>query len=297
MVYIYAKISSMNYPNLERLIEIIKILRSPEGCPWDKEQTPFSMRQPLVEEAFEAVDAITSDDSSHAKEELGDVFLNTVMISYMYEQRGDFSISEAVNELTDKLIRRHPHVFPESAGKSELQENVKDSASVLSQWDRIKANVEGRKEECILDEIPKGFPPILKAYKYQKKAGKLGFDWQELPPVVGKVREELSEVEEAWTSFQNVKKDEVPLTKQSTKEVDEAFLHVEEEIGDLLFAVVNYARKLGVDPELALNRTNEKFYRRFSYVQKKMNENNIPLDKDHLSEEDSFWNEAKAKGL
>ena len=308
---------------IERFLGVIKKLREPDGCPWDKEQTPLSMRRDLIEEAFEAVDAITSEDSLHAKEELGDVFLNAMMISYMYEQSGKFSIAEEVNELTDKLIRRHPHVFPNSEGSSEAKEKVKDSESVLNQWDRIKANVEGRKGECILDEVPAGFPPILKAYKYQKKAGKLGFDWQSLPPVVDKVKEELAEVNEAWENYSKIleaakkagensacegeaanengggyagsssgKKIE-PLTKQSTPECDQAFLHVEEEIGDLLFAVVNYARKLGVDPEVALNRTNQKFYRRFSYVQKKMQESGIPMDKDHLKEEDNFWNEAK----
>ena len=308
----------------ERFLGIIKKLREPDGCPWDKEQTPLSMRTPLVEEAFEAVDAITQKDSGHAKEELGDVFLNSVMISYMYEQSGDFSIAQELDELTDKLIRRHPHVFPESEGLSEARGKVSDSEAVLNQWDRIKANVEGRKGECILDEVPAGFPPILKAYKFQKKAGKLGFDWQELSPVVGKVREELAEVEEAWNKYSSClekarksketdsltssagansvkktsdsSKDEKieALTKHSTAECDSAFLQVEDEIGDLLFAVVNYARKLGVDPEVALNRTNEKFYRRFSYVQKKMKENGIPMDKEHLKEEDAFWDEAKS---
>lgn len=258
-----------------RLYNVVSILRSENGCPWDKEQTPLSMRQDLIEETFEAVDAITQNDAEHAKEELGDVLLNATMISYMYEQKGNFAVADVFNELSEKLIRRHPHVFPDSEGQVAAVEKVKNPDQVLNQWDRIKENVEGRKTGCILDEVPGGFPPLLKAYKFQKKAAKKGFDWDNIDDVKAKVREEFEEAEsarierDAAVSKQNAKVFE----RNSAREADEAQKRLEEEIGDFFFALVNYARKLGVDPETALSRANKKFYRRFSYVQDKMQEN------------------------
>lgn len=278
-----------------RLYNVVKILRCPEGCPWDKEQTPLSMRRDLIEETFEAVDAITQEDPFHAKEELGDVMLNATMISYMYEQKGDFSVAEVLNELAEKLIRRHPHVFPESEGSVCANTPVKNGEQVLNQWDRIKENLEGRKTECILDEVPQGFPPLLKAYKMQKKAAKKGFDWDNVEDVKAKITEELAEVEEARLKVNELLKnqDVHVFEMKSSKEADEAQKELEGEIGDLLFAVVNYARHLGVDPETALNATNTKFHKRFSYVQKKMEENEIPMIQENLSKMDEFWNEAK----
>lgn len=278
-----------------RLYNVVKILRCPEGCPWDKEQTPLSMRRDLIEETFEAVDAITQEDSFHAKEELGDVMLNATMISYMYEQKGDFSVAEVLNELAEKLIRRHPHVFPESEGSVCANTPVNNGEQVLNQWDRIKENLEGRKTECILDEVPQGFPPLLKAYKMQKKAAKKGFDWDNVEDVKAKITEELAEVEEARLKVNELLKnqDVHVFEMKSSKEADEAQKELEGEIGDLLFAVVNYARHLGVDPETALNATNTKFHKRFSYVQKKMEENEIPMIQENLSKMDEFWNEAK----
>ena len=278
-----------------RLYNVVKILRCPEGCPWDKEQTPLSMRRDLIEETFEAIDAITQEDSFHAKEELGDVMLNATMISYMYEQKGDFSVAEVLNELAEKLIRRHPHVFPESEGSVCANTPVTNGEQVLNQWDRIKENVEGRKTECILDEVPQGFPPLLKAYKMQKKAAKKGFDWDNVEDVKAKITEELAEVEEARLKVNELLKnqDAHVFEMKSSKEADEAQKELEGEIGDLLFAVVNYARHLGVDPETALNATNTKFHKRFSYVQKKMEENEIPMIQENLSKMDEFWNEAK----
>lgn len=281
-----------------RFLETIQTLRAPGGCPWDRDQTPLSMRRDLIEETFEAVDAISQEDAEHAKEELGDVLLNTMMISYMFEQENAFTIADSITELTDKLIRRHPHVWPQSEGKSEVKSAVSNAQEVLSQWDRIKENVEGRKTSSILDEVPEGFPPLLRAFKLQKKAAKKGFDWKDLGPVTEKVREELSEVEEARSSLEKLEKKEAEVfTLHAEEEQNKAQLHLEEEVGDLLFAVVNYARKLGVDPETALNRTNQKFYRRFTYVEQKMQENGIPMDNDHLKEEDHFWDEAKSKGM
>lgn len=296
-----------DYPNPEntenavkefrRFLETIHTLRSPNGCPWDREQTPLSMRKPLIEETFEAVDAITQEDVAHAKEELGDVLLNTSMISYMYEQDGAFTIADSIRELTDKLIRRHPHVWPQSQGASQADGKAETSSEVLSQWERIKQNVEGRKSDSILDEVPQGFPPLLRAAKLQKKAAKKGFEWNNISEALQKVQEELAEVQAARLELENKCGQESPFLKDSSENINSVQLHVEEEIGDLLFAVVNYSRMLGVDPETALNRTNQKFYRRFTYVERQMEQNKIPQDKNHLKEAEHLWIEAKTKGL
>lgn len=280
----------------QRFFDTIKALRAPNGCPWDKEQTPLSMRNDLIEEAFEALDAISEQNPEHAKEELGDVILNATMISYMYEQENHFTVADVYKELTDKLIRRHPHVFPESEGQSCVEQKTSTPEEVLQQWDRIKSNLENRKSSSILDEVPKGFPPLLKAYKMQKKAAKKGFDWKDLKPVKDKIFEELNEVEQAYENLQQYKQEQSnakPFTVNSSKMTNELQLHLEEEIGDLLFSVVNYARHLNVDPSVALNRTNQKFYKRFSYVEQEMTKANIPMDYEHLKEQDNFWNQAK----
>ena len=293
----------------KRLYETIRTLRAPGGCPWDREQTPLTMRRDLIEETFEAVDAVSTGDAAHAKEELGDVILNASMIAYMYEQQNDFSVAEALNELTDKLIRRHPHVFPQSEGMSEVTEKVTTGEQVLNQWDRIKENVEGRKSvKTILDEVPEGFPPLLRAYKLQKKAAKKGFDWQSIESVSAKVYEELEEVREAFQALQDAKSagDTSGLQAASDgrnapparmSQAERAALHLEEEFGDLLFAVVNYMRHSGVDPETAMDRANRKFYRRFAYIEERMTKAGIPMDGDHLQDEDAFWNDAKKAGL
>lgn len=280
----------------QRFFDTIKALRAPNGCPWDKEQTPLSMRNDLIEEAFEALDAISEQNPEHAKEELGDVILNATMISYMYEQENHFTVADVYKELTDKLIRRHPHVFPESEGQSCVEQKTSTPEEVLQQWDRIKSNLENRKSSSILDEVPNGFPPLLKAYKMQKKAAKKGFDWKDLKPVKDKIFEELNEVEQAYETLQQYKQEPSnakPFTVNSSEMTNELQLHLEEEIGDLLFSVVNYARHLNVDPSVALNRTNQKFYKRFSYVEQEMTKANIPMDYEHLKEQDNFWNQAK----
>lgn len=299
----------------KRLYETIRTLRAPGGCPWDREQTPLTMRRDLIEETFEAVDAVSTGDAAHAKEELGDVILNASMIAYMYEQQNDFSVAEALNELTDKLIRRHPHVFPQSEGMSEVTEKVTTGEEVLNQWDRIKENVEGRKSvKTILDEVPEGFPPLLRAYKMQKKAAKKGFDWQSIESVAAKVYEELEEVREASQALHDTKFADDASGSQAAagthtasppqsapparmSQAERAALHLEEEFGDLLFAVVNYMRHSGVDPETAMDRANRKFYRRFAYIEERMTEAGIPMDGDHLQDEDAFWNDAKKAGL
>lgn len=285
----------------ERFLNVIKCLRAKDGCPWDIKQTPLSMRTDLAEETFEAIDAISQEDVSHAKEELGDVLLNTLLISYMYEQNHDFTIEDAINEVAQKIIRRHPHVFHASEGSVCADGNVKNAQEVLVQWDKIKETVEGRGgSKSILDEVPKGFPPLLKAYKMQKKAAKKGFDWNELPPVKAKILEELAEVEQARQAVEKAENEALKIDSEakafstnSTQDLDKSRLALEEETGDLLFAVVNYSRHLGIDPGIALSRANQKFYRRFAFVEQAMKEKGLTMEQQNFKEMDSLWDLAK----
>lgn len=258
-----------------RLYRTVRRLRGPGGCPWDIAQTPLTLRETLIEESYEAVEAITEEDSAHVCEELGDVFLNATIISYMYEQEGSFTVADSLNRLSDKLIRRHPHVFGATEGfagpESTARTNTPDK--VLAQWDAIKRNVEGRKADSILDEVSKGMPALERACKLQKKAAKAGFDWTNIEDVWPKIDEELGELREATASGE---KDQI-----------------EDELGDLLFAVVNIARRLKVDPGVAMTRANAKFTKRFKFVEKSMKDANLVMDQDHFAEMDSFWDEAK----
>ena len=173
-----------------RLSEIMEMLRSENGCPWDKEQNPQTLRSTFIEETFEAIDAISEDDADHVKEELGDVFFNLVFISRCYEESGFFGSEDCLNEICEKLIRRHPHVFGSVNG-------IYTSDEVHNQWEKIKETVEGRKSDSVLDSVPKSFPPLLKAYKLLKKAAKSGFDWRKSEDFYSKIFEEIDEVREA----------------------------------------------------------------------------------------------------
>jgi len=247
----------------KELYDIVIKLRSPGGCPWDIEQTPSSLRGSLVEETYECLEAIDENDPSHIAEELGDLFLLATMISYMHEQEGKFSVADALSNVSKKLIRRHPHVFGEV--------KVKDSAEVLSNWAEIKVKQEGRKpKDSVLDEVSGGLPPLDRAFKLQKKAAKTGFDWQNIEGVIEKIKEEL---------------DEVRAAKNETE--------TEEELGDLLFSVINLCRFLKIEPSAALNRTNNKFIERFKYVEKKMKETGQEMKKENIDIMDKYWNEAK----
>lgn len=262
----------------ERLYKIVQKLRSPEGCPWDRKQTPLTMRQPLIEETFEAVDAISAGDANHTKEELGDVFLNASMIASIHEENDDFTIVQVMNDVCDKIIRRHPHVWKNSEGSSSLVEGSENNADkVLEQWEQIKQKVEGRKKKSSLDEVSYGLPPLLRAYKIQKKAAKKGFDWKDAEGPWSKIQEEIAELKEA----------------SLTKTKDE----IEKELGDVLFSVVNLARHLDVDPNLALASTNQKFMKRFAYVEEKMELSGEQMNPENLEIMDIFWDESKKLGF
>ena len=261
-----------------RLHETIRRLRAPGGCPWDREQTPETLRETLIEEAYETVEAITEGDADHVCEELGDVFLNAVMLSYMYEQQESFTVTDVLETVSDKLIRRHPHVFGETdgyAGPGSGQE-TDTPEKVLDQWEQIKQKVEGRKGSSALDGVSMGLPSLERAKKLQKRASKCGFDWEHSDDVWPKVDEELAELREAAAGGNPER--------------------IEEELGDVLFSLVNIARHLKVDPGVALTRTYTKFVKRFTHVESSMKEAGIPMDKGHLADMDRFWNELRDSG-
>jgi MazG family protein len=260
----------------DELVAVMERLRAPGGCPWDAEQTYMSLSQYLLEEAYETFDAIqhndATGDTAELREELGDLLLQVVFHSTIGKERGDFTIDYVAEGITQKLILRHPHVFGDA--KFERAEDVLDN------WDTLKANerkASGKKEktrESVLDEVPVHFPALLEALKVTKKAAKYGFDWENAGQIFDKIREELVELEEA------------------AKGLDAD--HIEEEIGDLLFAAVNLARRLDVEPETALKRTNRKFRRRFKFIEDELKAAESSLGEAGLKQMDDFWNKAKA---
>lgn len=253
--------------SFNELYDVIKKLRAPDGCPWDREQTPETMCGDFLEEVYEAIDAIKEKDEAHLMEELGDVYLVVTMISYMKEQEGSFTIKQVLDGVSEKLIRRHPHVFADS--------DASDSKEVLKQWEQIKVEVEGRKpKKSILDKVSKGLPPLERSYQLQRKAAKSGFDWPDIQGVWDKVHEEIEEVREV---------------KPENRD------HLREEIGDLLFSVVNISRYMDIDPAEALHECNAKFSSRFSYIEKRMIEKNLEMKSENFKEMDQLWDESKSK--
>ena len=231
---------------MERLRAIMHRLRAPGGCPWDAEQTHESIVSNLIEEAYETVDTIKRGDMEHMKEELGDLLLQVVFHSEIAEGNGHFTFDDVAAGISEKLVRRHPHVY----GANE----VDGSEGVMSQWEEIKRQEKGAEERPYLYGVGDGLPGLLKAYKLQKKAAKVGFDWPDHVSVIDKIREELGEVEEE-------------LEKYNGSEVSS---ELEAEVGDLLFSIVNLARKLKIDPEVAIDMTNHKFLHRFEKVEKNL---------------------------
>jgi MazG family protein len=250
---------------LDQLRAIVAALRGPDGCPWDREQTHASLRAGLLEEAYEVTAAIDSADDVNLREELGDLLLQVVFHAQIAEEEGRFAFDAVALGIAGKLVRRHPHVF---AGESAA-----DSAEVLVRWEEIKRQERGGAvEESALDGVSAGLPALQYAAKIQKRAAKVGFDWDEAKPVLEKVKEELAEVE-------------CDLMAQKP---------VEEELGDLLFAVVNLARKLGVDAEVALSGATRKFERRFRGVETLARQRGMEMAGAPLDQLDRLWDEVKA---
>ncbi len=248
------------------LVDIMRQLRAPGGCPWDRVQTPESLRKHVLEEAYEVVEAIDLKDAHLLAEELGDLLLQIVFQARIAEEAGVFSLQDVIDGITEKLVRRHPHIF------GDVQ--VSDAAAVLVNWEAIKRK-EKPDRKSRLDGVPKDLPALMAAAKLQGKAADVGFDWDDIAPVIEKCREEWREL----------------LAAMEEKEAG----HIEEEMGDLLFAIVNLSRFLKVNGELALLAANRKFKRRFRFVEAKVEALGGEWNKFTLNELDKFWNEAKEK--
>jgi MazG family protein len=256
--------------DFQEFVEIVKRLR--KECPWDREQTNDSIKAATIEEAYEVVEAIDNRDYNELRKELGDLLLHVVFHSTIAEESNHFKLEEVITSIQEKLIRRHPHVF----GKTEME----DADHVKRNWETIKIK-EGRKS--VTDGVPVNLPALQRAHRLQEKVSKVGFDWENKEDVWKKVIEEIEEMHE----IENLKS-QIPNLKD--KVINEK---LENEIGDVLFALVNYSRFLGINPENALRRTNEKFIKRFKYVEEKISESGIQLNDATLKEMDEFWEESK----
>ncbi len=246
---------------VKRLSDIIYVLRAPGGCPWDREQTHESLKKPMIEEAYELIQAIENSDDENLREELGDVLLQVVFHANIAKQEGRFTLRDVANEECEKMIRRHPHVF------GELSNDI-DSKTVLKNWDEIKkGEKKSRSQSEAMREVPRALPALYRAFKLQAKAARTGFDWDDVSGAFDKVTEENDEIKEAAAKGDR--------------------LAVAAEVGDLLFAAVNVARMLDVDPEEALNGCSERFIRRFSHVEANRKDGMTLADLDEL------WEEAK----
>jgi MazG family protein len=263
--------------SLDELVAVMARLRAPGGCPWDAEQTYASLSQYLLEEAYETFDAIHHADStgdvSDLKEELGDLLLQVVFHSTIGAERGDFTIDDVAAGVTKKLVLRHPHVF----GDAKLER----AQDVLDNWDTLKANerkASGKTERSrrsYLDEVPVHFPGLLEALKLTNRAAKVGFDWQAKERILDKAEEEIGELREA-------------ISKNDSA-------NIAEEIGDLLFVVVNLARQLDVEPESALKKTNRKFRQRFKFIEDELKQRGKSLEESNLEEMDALWDTSKVR--
>ncbi len=243
-----------------KLLDIMDELRA--KCPWDKEQTMQSLRHLTIEESHELCDAILNEETEEIKKELGDVLLHIVFYSKIGSENGWFDIQTVIEQLNEKLIRRHPHIYGDVVANN--------SETVKQNWEQIKMKEKGNEEKSLLNGVPKSLPSIVKALRMQEKAAHVGFDWENKEQVWQKVKEELEEFETAYT--------------QQDKE---------EEFGDLFFSLINYARFLKINPDDALEKCNIKFKKRFEYIEKKAKDNNIELISLGLTQMDEWWNEAK----
>ena len=248
----------------EKLCEIVAQLRAPGGCPWDREQTHESLLPATIEEAYEVAEAARSKNEAHFREELGDLLLLVVMHAEIARESGQFDIDNVIGEITEKLIRRHPHVFGES--------NARDSGAVLKQWEAIKRE-EKKGDQHYLASLPTALPALMRAQKAQSKVARVNFDWTELRDVIAKVDEELGELKNA-----------IRAGHQES---------VEDESGDLLFAVVNLARKCKLDAETSLQAATNKFVRRFNLLEDELRARGKKLGEVGLAELDAIWNEIK----
>jgi tetrapyrrole methylase family protein/MazG family protein len=256
-----------------RFVELIARLRAPGGCPWDREQTHDSVKPMTIEEAYEVAHAIDEKDDEELLGELGDLLLQVVFHANIAEERGAFRLGQVLERVSDKMVRRHPHVFGEDGAST--------SGEVLRSWEAIKARereAKGKDDDSMLDSVHKGLPAVMEAFQMTTKVSRVGFDWKEADAALVKLDEEVAELREAIAA-------------------EDAPAKVAEEVGDLLFVAVNVARLAGVDPESALKAANRKFRRRFRHVEERLRAGGRKPADSTLEEMDRLWDEAKARGL
>ena len=252
------------------LVDIMRTLRAPDGCPWDRAQTLQSLRPFLLEETYEALEAVDSGQMDHVREELGDLLFEVVFLAQVCDEAGAFSVSDAIETVATKLVRRHPHVFGGA-------EPARTAEEVLGRWQELKREERaesGAAVKGLLAGVPKTLPGLLRAYEYGSRAATSGFDWERASDVVAKIREEVDEIDEALAQS--------PGTDRA-----------EEEIGDLLFAIANLSRKLGVEPESALRRANDKFATRFTELERRLAERGVPMKEAGLETLEREWHAVK----
>ena len=265
-----------------RLVEIMATLRSPEGCPWDREQTLQSLSQYVLEEAYEVVDAIDRNDLDALREEVGDHIFEGVFLSQVASDMGTFTVADALKAVSDKLVRRHPHVFREDGRVHDAasRERAPSANAALSRWDTQKAHEKAASGQpaTTLGGLPKSLPALHRAYKIGRRAAAVGFDWTAATDVIGKIEEEVAELRETLT--------EAPDNKA----------RAEEEMGDLLFAIANLSLKLGIEPEAALRRANDKFTDRFTRMEEQVAASGRQLIDMSLDDLESEWQAIKVRG-
>jgi MazG family protein len=260
-----------------RLVSIMRTLRSAEGCPWDRKQTPKTLRPFLLEETYEAIDAIDRDDAEELRGELGDVLFQCVFQAQIASESGEFDIADSVQSVVEKLIRRHPHVFTPSGqplSRARRRGKVRTPGQVLEQWERLKAQekLAAGKRERLLSGIPRALPSLGRAYEIGTRVAAVGFDWPESTDVVDKIEEETRELREALGQSQR---------------------RAVEELGDLLFTIANLARKLGMDPESALREANDKFTARFEALEDRLAAQGRSVHGSNLQELEAAWQAIK----
>jgi MazG family protein len=257
---------------LDSLRAIVARLRAPGGCPWDRAQTHGTLRAGLLEEAYEVVAAIDAGDDANLREELGDVLLQVVFHAQIAAEEGRFDFDDVARGIADKLVRRHPHVFGD--------DHCADSAAVLVRWDELKRAEKGESRGSLLDGVSRGLSGLMRAEQMQTKAARAGFDWENITPILAKLREEIAEVED------EMREQEAAGSPSPAR--------LEEEVGDVFFAAVNLARKLQIDAELALQRASDKFNARFRKIEQLAHERGRILDTMTLAEMDALWEEVKS---
>ena len=256
--------SYKNYRDMQTLIDIMARLRAEGGCPWDREQTHDSLRRYLIEESYEVLDAIERDNKKDMCEELGDLLLQVVFHAQIAQEEGEFTINDVIEGICKKMVHRHPHVFSDKEG-------IESPDDVMEIWEDLKRKEGKEKAEASVLKMPKGFPALLRAQKLQEKAARVGFDWPIVDDVWAKLEEEVEEAKHPYSRENEI-----------------------EEVGDMLFAMVNVARFLDVNSELALSAANDKFSRRFEYIENKKAESGKNWQDLSLKDLDDWWNEIKS---